>query len=275
MHQLVESERNIRQALVDREFVLYFQPQVDLATKKTVGLEALIRWIHPQRGVIPPIEFIPIAEERGFIQDISKWVIREVFDQFKLWQESGCCLVPVMVNLSARDFYQQGIENYLVDIIKEEEEFRGLFGVEVTESGLMDDRENAISTLNKLQEIGVKIALDDFGTGYSSLNYLKYLPIDMVKIDRSFIKNITQNPKDAAITKAIISMSHTLNLLVLAEGIETEEQQELVRSIHCDQAQGYLYHKPMPADDICTLLQGKPSGKEILAELELGSGLTF
>jgi diguanylate cyclase (GGDEF)-like protein len=259
MHELVESERNIRRALVDREFVLYFQPQVDLATKNIIGLEALIRWIHPLRGIIPPAEFIPIAEERGFIQDISKWVIREVFDQLKLWQESGCDLVPVMVNLSARDFYQQGIENYLVDIMKEEEEFRGLFGVEVTETGIMDDRENALSTLNKLHEMGIKIALDDFGTGYSSLNYLQYLPIDMVKIDRSFIRNITQNSKNAAITKAIISMSHTLNLLVLAEGIETEEQQEFVRSIHCDQAQGYLYHKPMPAEDICTLLQGKPS----------------
>jgi len=260
MHELVESERNIRRALVDKEFVLYFQPQVDLATKNIIGLEALIRWIHPLRGIIPPAEFIPIAEERGFIQDISKWVIREVFDQLKLWQESGCDLVPVMVNLSARDFYQQGIENYLVDIMKEEEEFRGLFGVEVTETGLMDDRENALSTLNKLQEMGIKIALDDFGTGYSSLTYLQYLPIDVVKIDRSFIRNITQDSKNAAITKAIISMSHTLNLLVLAEGIETEEQQEFVRSIHCDQAQGYLYHKPMPADDICTLLQGKPSG---------------
>ena len=259
MHELVESERNIRRALVDREFVLYFQPQVDLATKNIIGLEALIRWIHPLRGIIPPAEFIPIAEERGFIQDISKWVIREVFDQLKLWQESGCDLVPVMVNLSARDFYQQGIENYLVDIMKEEEEFRGLFGVEVTETGIMDDRENALSTLNKLHEMGIKIALDDFGTGYSSLNYLQYLPIDMVKIDRSFIRNITQNSKNAAITKAIISMSHTLNLLVLAEGIETEEQQEFICSIHCDQAQGYLYHKPMPAEDICTLLQGKPS----------------
>jgi diguanylate cyclase (GGDEF)-like protein len=259
MHKLVEIERNIRQAVADREFILYFQPQIDLATKNIIGLEALIRWNHPQRGIIPPSEFIQVAEERGIIQDISKWVIREVFDQLKLWQEAGCKLVPVMINLSALDFYQQGIESYLDDIMKEEIEFQGLFGVEVTESGLMEDMENAIATLSNLRKMGIKIALDDFGTGYSSLNYLQYLPIDMVKIDRSFISNINKDKRNAAIIKAIISMSHTLDLQVLAEGIETEGQQKTICGMQCDQAQGYLYHKPMTADDICKLL-GESSG---------------
>jgi diguanylate cyclase (GGDEF)-like protein len=259
MHKLVEIERNIRQAVADREFILYFQPQIDLATKDIMGLEALIRWNHPQRGIIPPSEFIQVAEERGIIQDISKWVIREVFDQLKLWQEAGCKLVPVMINLSARDFYQQGIESYLDDIMKEEIEFQGLFGVEVTESALMEDMENAIATLSNLRKMGIKIALDDFGTGYSSLNYLQYLPIDMVKIDRSFISNINKDKRNAAIIKAIISMSHTLDLQVLAEGIETEGQQKTICGMQCDQAQGYLYHKPMTADDICKLL-GESSG---------------
>ena len=259
MHKLVEIERNIRQAVADREFILYFQPQIDLATKNIIGLEALIRWDHPQRGIIPPSEFIQVAEERGIIQDISKWVIREVFDQLKLWQEAGCKLVPVMINLSARDFYQQGIESYLDDIMKEEIEFQGLFGVEVTESALMEDMENAIATLSNLRKMGIKIALDDFGTGYSSLNYLQYLPIDMVKIDRSFISNINKDKRNAAIIKAIISMSHTLDLQVLAEGIETEGQQKTICGMQCDQAQGYLYHKPMTADDICKLL-GESSG---------------
>ncbi len=259
MHKLVEIERNMRQALADREFVLYFQPQIDLATKNIIGLEALIRWNHPQRGFIPPGDFIPIAEERGIIQDISRWVVREVFDQLKLWQEAGCRLVPVMVNLSARDFYQQGIEKYIVGVIEDEEEFRELFGVEVTETAIMGDRENALVTLNKLKEMGIKIALDDFGTGYSSLNYLQFLPIDMVKIDRSFVKNINENAKNAAITEAIISMSHTLNLTVLAEGIETEEELEFISNIQCDQAQGYLFYKPIPADEIRKLL-GESSG---------------
>jgi len=259
MHNLIEIELNIREALANREFILHFQPQVDLATKDIVGLEALIRWDQPERGIILPGNFIEIAEDRGIIQDISKWVIRDVFDQLKFWQEANCKMVPVMVNLSARDFFQQKIGDYIVDVMKEKKEFHGLFGVEVTETAIMNDRENAIATLNKLQDMGVKIALDDFGTGYSSLNYLQFLPIDMVKIDRSFIKNITNNPKNAAITAAIISMSHALNLKVLAEGIETEEQYDFICSVQCDQAQGYLFNKPLPAGEISRLL-GKSSG---------------
>ena len=259
MHNLVEIELNIRQALVNREFVLHFQPQVDLATKKIIGLEALIRWNHPLRGIILPGNFIPIAEDRGIIQEISKWVIHEVFEQLKLWRRADCRMVPVMVNLSARDFFQQKIENYIINAMKENKEFKGFFGVEVTETAIMNDRENAIATLNKLQDFGVKVALDDFGTGYSSLNYLQFLPIDMVKIDRSFIKNITKNPKNAAITGAIITMSHALNLKVLAEGIETHEQLDFISNIQCDQAQGHLFYNALHADEICDLL-GKSSG---------------
>jgi diguanylate cyclase (GGDEF)-like protein len=255
MRHLIEIEQNIRQALTNREFVLQFQPQVDLATKEIVGLEALIRWNHPHYGFIAPGDFIPIAEDRGIIQDISKWVIRDVFDQFKLWREEGCRLIPVTVNLSARDFYQQGIESYILEIIKEEKEFDGLLGIEVTETSIIADKENAIVTLNNLREMGVKIALDDFGTSYSSLNYLQILPIDMVKIDRSFVKDIVQNPRNAAIIKAIITMSHALNLKVLAEGIETQEQVDFIRKINCDLAQGYLFYKSLPAEEICKLLK--------------------
>ena len=262
MRNLVNFERNIRQALDNSEFGLYFQPQVDLATKEIIGLEALIRWHHPQRGIIPPVDFIPIAEERGIIQDISKWVIHDVFNNLKLWREAGCRLVPVMVNLSGRDFFQQGIENYLFDVLLDEQkELRKLFGVEVTETAIMADRDNAVSTLSKLKLLGVKIALDDFGTGFSSLNYLQYLPIDVVKVDRSFIKNIAKNSSNAAITKAIISLSHALNLKVLAEGIETSEQNEFLRDLQCDLAQGYLFHKPLPSAEICKLLSA-PSRKE-------------
>ena len=258
MFSLVKVVQDINQALVNEEFVLYYQPQIDLITNNIIGMEALIRWNHPQRGFIPPIDFIPIAEEKGIIHDISKWVIREVYNQHRLWREAGCQLLPVMVNLSAQDFFQQGIEKFIFDVLREEEEFQGLLGVEVTETSIMDDKENAIATLNRLQQLGVKIALDDFGTGYSSLNYLQLLPIDVVKIDRSFIKDITSDPKKATITESIISMSHSLNLKVLAEGIETPEQHEFLYKIKCDQAQGYLFSKPLPADEMSKLLR-KPS----------------
>lgn len=251
---LVQVVQDIHHALVNEEFVLYYQPQVDLTSKSIIGMEALIRWNHPQRGFIPPIDFIPIAEERGIIHDISKWVIREVFNQHRLWREADCQLLPVMVNLSAHDFFQQGIENFIFDVLKEQHEFQGLLGVEVTETSIMDDKENAVATLNRLQESGVKIALDDFGTGYSSLNYLQLLPIDVVKIDRSFVKDITSDSKKATITESIISMSHALNLKVLAEGIETVEQHEFLKNIKCDSAQGYLFSKPLPADEMAKLL---------------------
>ena len=251
---LHQNEQDIRQAIVFEEFVLHYQPLFDLASNTIIGLEALIRWNHPQRGLINPVDFIPIAEDRGIIHDISKWVIRDVFKQHKLWKKTGCRLIPVTVNLSTRDFFQQGIEKFIFDLLKEEEQFRGFLAVEVTETTIMEDRENAIATLNRLKNIGVKTSLDDFGIGYSSLNYLKLLPIDTVKIDRSFIKNITKDPKDASITKSIISMSHSLNLKVLAEGVETPDQLEFLRSIHCDQAQGYLFSKPLPADEISKLL---------------------
>jgi len=254
MLELLDIEQNIRQALYNEEFLLYYQPQVDLETLDIVGLEALIRWEHPQRGFIAPGDFIPIAEDRGFIQDISKWVLRDVYKQFRLWQQAGCTLVPVMVNLSARDFFNQGIEKHIIEILKNEEEFHGLLGIEVTETGMMDDRKNALETLKNLKKLGVKIALDDFGTGYSSLNYLQFLPIDTVKIDRSFVKNITSDPKNAAITEAIISMSHSLDLKVLAEGVETQEQHEIISEMKCDQVQGYFFYKPMPADEISKLL---------------------
>ena len=255
MLNLLEIEHELRRALINGEFVLHYQPQIDLGNKDIIGLEALIRWHHPQRGIVLPGEFIPIAEDRGIIHEISKWTIRYVFDQFKLWRDAGCRLVPVMINLSARDFFQQGIENYILDVLKEEEEFQGLFGIEVTETSIMIDRENATVTLNNLKDMGVRIALDDFGTGYSSLNYLQSLPIDVVKIDRSFVANISQNSSNTAIIEAIVLMSHTLQLKVLAEGVETSEQVEFLRNIQCDLAQGYHFYKPLPADEICNLLE--------------------
>jgi diguanylate cyclase (GGDEF)-like protein len=265
MRQLIEIEQNIRRALMDKEFVLYFQPQVEPATNNIVGFEALIRWNHPQKGFIAPEEFIPIAENRGIIQDISKWVIRDVFDQLKFWREEGCRLIPVMVNLSAQDFFQQGIEKYLVEILNEEKEFSDLLGIEITETSIMADKENAINSLNNLKEIGIKIALDDFGTSYSSLSYLQLLPIDMVKIDRSFVEDIAENPRNAAIIQAIVSMSHSLSLKVLAEGIEKQEQAELIKNTKCDLAQGFFFYKPLTSIEVCNLLKIKDKSEKSTA----------
>lgn len=250
MLNLLELEMDIRTALHKSQFVLHFQPQVELATKEIIGLEALIRWHHPTRGIILPGDFIPIAEDRGLIQEITKWVIQDVFKQLKSWQDAGHNLVPVMINLSARDFLLKGIDDYIFDLLKRNEKLQGLFGVEVTETAIMDDRDKTVAILNRMRGMGIKIALDDFGSGYSSMNYLQFLPVDTVKIDRSFIKNITQSSKNAAITEAIISMSHTLNFKVLAEGVETLEQYEYLRSIQCDQAQGYFFYKPLLAREI-------------------------
>ncbi len=255
MQELFQTEKDLRRALDSDEFVLYYQPQIDLETEKLCGLEALIRWIHPQKGFIPPIDFIPLAEERGIINDITKWVLRTVCKQQKLWEESGCSPVPVMVNLSARDFYQQNIEKFITDLIIGKNIDPSLLGIEVTETSVMEDKTNAITTLLKFKKLGLKIALDDFGTGYSSLNYLQLLPIDVVKIDRSFIENITSDPKNAAITQAIITMSHALGLKVLVEGVETNEQSEFIKEIQCDLVQGYLFSKPLPEKEITQILQ--------------------
>lgn len=265
MVELIEVERDLRKALDQQEFVLVFQPQVDLATNAIIGLEALIRWCHPERGMVEPDSFIPIAENRGLVQDISKWVIEAVFAQLESWQDAGHRLLPVMVNLSARDFLLKGIDNYLFDLVARHEQFRGLFGVEVTETAIMEDLDTAVALLQRLKEMGVRIALDDFGSGYSSMNYLQYFPVDTVKIDRSFIRNITSNRKNAAITEAIIAMSHALDFKVMAEGIETREQFEFLHSIRCDHAQGYFFHKPMLPDEVgrllsCDLMQTSSSG---------------
>jgi diguanylate cyclase (GGDEF)-like protein len=255
MQELFQTEKDMRSALVNDEFVLYYQPQIDLKTEKICGLEALIRWIHPEKGFIPPVDFIPLAEERGIINDITKWVLRTVCKQQNLWEKSGCSPVPVMVNLSARDFYQQDIEKFITDLINKEDIAPSLLGIEVTETSVMEDKTNAVKTLANIKKLGIKIALDDFGTGYSSLNYLQILPIDVVKIDRSFIHEITSSPKNAAITEAIIAMSHTLGLKVLVEGVETNEQSEFIKEIQCDYVQGYLFSKPLPEKEITPLLK--------------------
>lgn len=255
LHKLT-IQHEMRRALQNQEFLLYYQPQYDLATNQIVGFEALIRWMHPERGLISPVEFIPAAEESGIIVPLGNWVIEEACRQNKAWQNLGMPCIPVSVNLSFRQFSQQNLTGNIYDILQQTGLEAKYLELEITESMTMDvDR--ASQCLKELTGLGVNISIDDFGTGYSSFHYLKNLPIARLKIDRSFVRDIQQDPNDAAIVAAIIAMAHNLQLQVIAEGVETEEQVHFLRSHRCDEMQGYFGSPPLPSDKVLELLQEK------------------
>ena len=254
-----EVEAALRLALTRGELLLHFQPKIDIASGRMVGAEALVRWAHPTRGLVPPDEFIPLAEERGLIVPIGRWVIQAACRQIRDWRLAGFVAPPVAVNLSARQFASDSLVDDLVDALT-------LYGVaavelevELTESVLMADPERANEVLQQLHAMGVRIAIDDFGTGYSSLSYLKRFPAQTVKIDRSFIRGLPSDDDDTAITQAVIAMAHSLGLGVVAEGVETVEQLGLLRKLGCDQAQGYLLGRPVQASDLAARLSPEPS----------------
>ena len=240
-------ENDLRRSLGRREFELYYQPKADVEDGRIVGMEALIRWWHPHRGLLFPDEFIPLAEETGLIVPIGRWVISEACAQNKAWQSAGLRELRVAVNISGVQFRQKD----LLDTIAHALASSGLapdgLEVEITESVVMQNPSEAIVTLEKLSQMGVRISIDDFGTGYSSLSYLKRFPIDKLKIDRSFIRDISSDMDDAAIVRATIGLAHNLRLRVVAEGVETEDQLQFLRSLGCDEYQGYLKSKPLPA----------------------------
>jgi EAL domain-containing protein (putative c-di-GMP-specific phosphodiesterase class I) len=245
-----EMESELQLALSRGELLLHFQPKVDIASGKMVSVEALLRWAHPTRGLVPPLDFIPLAEERGLIVPIGRWVIQAACRQIRDWRAAGIVTPPVAVNLSARQFASET----LVDDISGA---MALFGVapsdlevELTESVLMADPERANEVLQQLHAMGVRISIDDFGTGYSSLSYLKRFPAQTVKIDRSFISGLPSDADDLAITEAVIAMAHSLGLNVVAEGVETHEQLAALRRLGCDEAQGFLLGRPMAAVDL-------------------------
>ncbi|MFJ7371256.1 EAL domain-containing protein [Lysinibacillus sp. NPDC098008] len=241
-------ELSLKKAMEKNEFVLYFQPQLNLETGKIIGTEALIRWKHPDKGLVPPYEFIPFAEESGLILPIGEWVLRTACKQNKEWQEAGFSPMKVSVNLSARQFYQSNLVEVVQQILEEtglEPEFLEL---EITESMLMDVH-NALTILEDLKKLGIQLSLDDFGTGYSSLYYLKELPIDIIKIDQSFVRNCTVDTKDATIVKTIIAMAHQLKLEVIAEGIESKDHLIFLQENLCNTGQGYLFSKPLPVEE--------------------------
>ncbi len=253
--QRLTLENNLRHALKRDEFLLHYQPRVDMRSGEITGMEALVRWQHPEQGLVPPGMFIPAAEVSGLIVPLGTWVLHTACAQNKAWQMAGFKPVCVAVNLSARQFAQQDLVELVTRTLQETGLDANYLELELTESMIMHDAEATIATLKQLKAIGVKFSIDDFGTGYSSLSYLKRFPIDFLKIDQSFVRDITTDPDDAAITRTIISMAHDLGHKVIAEGVETAEQKSFLQLHHCDEMQGYFFSKPVPAAQFGLLLQ--------------------
>ncbi len=249
-------ETALRYALKRQEFLLHYQPLVDLHTDHPVGIEALVRWQHPVRGLLGPDKFIPLAEETGLIIPLGAWVLRTACAQTKLWQEQGFPLRRVAVNLSRRQFEQKNLVQTVWQVLKDTGLDPACLELELTESLLIQDTEGTIAMLQALNAMGIRISIDDFGSEYSSLGYLKRLPISTLKIDQSFVRDIAVNPNDASITKAIISLAHCLSLNVVAEGVETEGQATYLRSQQCNEMQGYYFSRPLTADAVTALLAG-------------------
>jgi diguanylate cyclase (GGDEF)-like protein len=240
----------LRRALERREFLLHYQPQVDTDRGELVGVEALVRWRHPGLGLVSPGEFIPLAEETGLILPIGDWVLREACRQARAWHDDGFPPVRMAVNLSNRQFSQEGLVESITAALEETKLEPHRLALELTESGFMHNEEGAIATLKTLKEMGIHVSIDDFGTGYSSLRYLKRFPIDELKIDRSFVRDVTTDHDDAAIVGAIIAMANSLRVSVIAEGVETAEQLSFLREQGCNVIQGFYLSRPLPTEEM-------------------------
>lgn len=259
MEQLANTQRDIssqlRHAVERDELRLHFQPQLSLASGQIVGVEALVRWQHAVQGLVPPGVFIPVAEETGLIIAISEWVLREACRRAKEWQDARTPGIRIAVNLSARDFHHSNLPETVASVLAETGLEAKLLELELTESAIMQDPGKAIRIVDRLKNLGVRISLDDFGTGYSSLAYLSRFAIDRLKIDQSFIRDITTNPVNASIATATIAMAHKLGKIVVAEGVETEAQMQFLRRHDCDEMQGYLFSRPVPAKELQEILR--------------------
>lgn len=256
-HERFLLQEELRNALARSEFVLLYQPQVDLRSGRVFAVEALIRWTHPTLGAMLPVSFIPTAEETGLIVPIGDWVLHEACRQNKAWRDAGLPPISVCVNVSARQFRERNLVERVVHALGESQMGGDSLELEVTESLIMQDIELTVSTMNELRALGVRISIDDFGTGYSSLSALKTFPVGRLKIDKSFIKDVARNPEDRAVASAIISLGQKLGMRVVAEGVETEEQVEFLRSNNCDEIQGHHFSRPVSPEEIVRLLRGR------------------
>ena len=246
---------DLHRALERQEFSLHYQPQVSLTTGAIIGLEALLRWQHPERGSVPPGEFISVAEESGLIVPIGHWVLDEACRQARRWQDAGLPKMRIAVNISARQFRQGAIVEAVALTLGNTGLDPDWLELEVTESALMDDVEDAIQTMQQLRTLGVHLAIDDFGTGYSSLSYLKRFPVEHLKIAAEFVRDMTIDGDDAAIAKAIIDMGHSLRMKVIAEGVENDTQLRCLISEGCDEKQGFLFSRPLPPEELEALIR--------------------
>jgi diguanylate cyclase (GGDEF)-like protein len=269
--QRLQLESDLRHALERGEFLLHYQPKVDLATGLISGTEALLRWKHPLRGLVPPREFIPLAEETGLIIPIGEWVLAAACARTKAWQAMGWTNLGVAVNLSVRQFADPLLIPKLTRIIRDSGLGPWCLELEITESVVMSHGSVAVEALEQLKSIGVRIAIDDFGTGYSSLAYLKRFPIDTLKVDRSFIRDIPADAGDKKITRAIIAMAHSLKLKVVAEGVETLAQLQFLRAQHCDAVQGYFLYRPLPEHEVAKVLELHAADQSAIATDTQGS----
>ena len=255
-------ETSLRRAVENNEFIVYYQPVLSLSSDQVVGVEALVRWRHPELGILPPAKFIGLAEETGLILEIGQMVLRTACAQARIWEGYGYGSLRVAVNISAHHFQKKNFLEQVVDILDETKLDPRRLELELTESSMIENAESAANLLCELRALGVRVAIDDFGTGYSSLSYLKRLPIGTVKLDRSFVNGATTDPNDAALVMAIITLAHNLDLKVIAEGVETYEQRTFLRLLRCDEGQGYLFGKPMPAAVFASSLSAHPKRKQ-------------
>jgi EAL domain-containing protein (putative c-di-GMP-specific phosphodiesterase class I) len=262
------TENALHRALERGELRVFFQPVVALSDARCIGAEALVRWQHPERGLVPPADFVPLAEETGLVVELGAWVLEEAARNAARWQLQCDSGFVVSVNLSARQLAQPDLAERVADVIERTGVLPSNLCFEITESVLMDDADAAIAVIERIRALGVKLAIDDFGTGYSSLGYLKRFPVDIVKIDRAFIAGLGGDPGDSAIVSAVIGLGHALGLRVVAEGVETEQQLAELVALGCDEAQGYYFAPPQPVQDLSDLMarirSWRPQGTNII-----------
>jgi len=256
----LDIENDLRRALSRQEFILYYQPKVDSTTREIVGAEALVRWQHPEKGFVPPGAFISLAEECGLITAIGEWTLREACRQFVEWRKNNLSIQSVSVNLSPMQFLDRGLVDVVQRILTESGIDPSCLELELTEGAMAVDIEQAITTLGNLRALGVKLSIDDFGTGYSSLAYLKRLPIDVVKIDRSFVKDLGNSAADGQIVGAIVALADRLGFNVVAEGVETGEQADILKASQCELLQGYLFSRPVAPQEFADLFKAPAAG---------------